>query len=131
MNPYRHFILYAKRHYHRTNLIMDLTKILSNYNDMPVDCQPTGRALYSTLVLALESACEPFLKDVVQFAHYRSCIRDNIIDGGLNVIPIYDAPTAYINAMLKFLAHHVDNTMITWDELGEPDPSVLELSRKG
>ena len=138
LNPYRHFYLYAKHWYKRTDVVEDLRVILSNYCGIELQYITKADVYHMMLDIALSLASKnPYLQ--------RNIIDNSSPDEGWKVgyatkssprfvtgpagatLPDYDYQTAFIYACKSFLCL-TDRGQ--FGNLGEPDYTILTKKDK-
>ena len=116
MERYRHFYLYAKGHYLKSDIIEDLRKITAEYCMFDI-ADTTVYDIVSGLSMAVKPYIdfEKFINDLMLFETY----SDNINN---------DFELILIQTMLSTVKF-VDKKSMS--RIGEPDPTILPLNTKG
>ena len=126
LNRHRHFYLYAKNHYKKTDTLMDLKAIQGMWAGMDPECLMKRDVVHLLLgiarphIIKSEMAFRDFVKylDPNYLWSFPAFVKENGED--------YDYQMALIHCCLSFLAlARVDEIE---GDLGEPDRQILEIS---
>jgi len=126
LNPHRHFYLYAKHHYKRTDMLKDLQAIAENYSGVP---GLSLREIFEGLLLGLvykAITCkgnnqEHFFEDFIKRLHPRGISNQERFSG-----EAYDYDRVAVRQSLGVLS--IVACKDIEGDLGLPDPSILPLS---
>lgn len=130
LNKHRHFFLYAKGHYQKKELIEDLKQIVANYSMVETQ-YVTISGICSILLQAVKGFCTS-PERFERFMQWQFDVQRKDIFG----TEVYPADIAFIKTCMSIMfdATHagVDypGALEIVGELGDPDPSILPLSRE-
>ena len=122
-NPSRHFYLYAKNHYLRTDLKTDLLKILENYTGTPVEYLKVG-----DLVAVLLPIAYKHINNEHQFTNfiYKNLSKTESIIGKIETEPVEHYLIILETCLSTLVTVKVDDIDF---KLGEIDENILPKSR--